>query len=169
MDTLRNGAAYASSVLHFIGEWPAFLGTLAMAGTIVFGVTTRYVFNYPMKFVDEWNGYFMAAAALLPLSYVLRHGGHIRLDLLVKALPPRAARPLETATLVISLALVLILLAGTMKLAWESFATDRRAYSALETPLGPVQLIMPLGLALLAVQIVADLARGKRPEEKPEK
>ena len=149
----------SSLTIDSIGEWPASVAILAMAATIVVGVTSRYVFNHPLFFVEEYNGFFNVAVIFLPLAYVIRHGGHLRLDTLVKALPQRAANYLEIATNLVSLGLVIILDISVTQEVMSSFATGEESWGLTGTPLGPVQLIMPIGLSLFALQIIVEIVK----------
>ncbi len=157
--------------LNSIGEWPAFLAILIMGVSVIAGIVARYVFNSPFHFIDEYNGYLYVVVILLPLAWVLRHSEHIRIDLVVKALPQRAANYLEMATILVSLGLVIVLTIGTTQLVITSFTRGTRAFTFLLTPLGPVQLIMPIGLGLFAIQIMVVIAKriktwGTPPEKR---
>src|SRR5690625_471832 len=57
---------------------------LFMAISIFYGVMMRYIFNVPIQWVVEINGYMLVAVTLLSMSYVLRIDGHIRVDILDK-------------------------------------------------------------------------------------
>lgn len=132
---------------------------IAMAVTVIVGITSRGVFNHPLHFVDEYNGYFNVAIILLPLAYVLRRAGHLRLDIVVRALPQRAAKYLQIATDIVAAVVIIVLTIGVSQMVAYSFATSERAWSFTGTPLGPVQLVMPIGLGLFAIQIVIDIVK----------
>lgn len=153
-----------SRCLDIIGEWPAFLAVLAMGLTIVAGVVARYIFGYPLHFVEEWNGYFNVVLILLPLRYVLKHGGHLGLDITLKYLPRSVLRVLEIATLSLSLVIVIVLTISTTQLTITSFARGTRAFTTSETLLGPIQIVMPIGFAMLAIQTIAELAKKIKPK-----
>jgi len=150
-------AVWASRVLNFIGEWPAFLAVLLMGALSVAGITCRYLFRYPLHFVDEYNGYLMAVLVFLPLAWVVRGAGHIRLDVVIKAFSRRIAKRIEIATLLFSLATVIWMTVSVIQLAMRSFAINERSWTMMATPLGPVQLILVI---LLVIQIIVEIARG---------
>ena len=136
---------------------------------VIAGVLARYVFKNPIHWVDEYNGYLMALVTLLPLAWVLMRVGHIRLTTLTQLLPKRAAKYLEIALDLVSLGIVIILLWGTTQLTIDSFVTGRRVWSVVETPLGPVQLVMPIGLGLFAIAIIASIIQRIRLGSAPPK
>ena len=149
--------AYQS--LKSASAWPGFLAIIFMVVFVITGVIARYAFEYPLHFVDEYNGYMYVAVIYLPLAWVLRTSDHIRIDLLPKALPQRAAGYLDMATITASLAFVILLTIGTIQMVMISFERGTRAFTYLETPLAPVQLIIPIGLGLFAIQIVIDIVK----------
>lgn len=159
MKILRKLVTGVYKILNSISEWPGFLAILAMGASVIIGVIARYAFGYPLLFVEEYNGYLNALVIVLPLAWVLRHSEHIRINLVVKALPQRAANYLDMATILVSLGVIILLIIGTTQLVMTSFASGRQAWSALETPLAPVQLIVPIGLGLFAIQIMVDIAK----------
>ena len=146
-------------ILNFTAKWPPVIAISFMAVATVIGSISRYWFNRPIHFVDEFNGYFMAMVTLLPLAYVLMFPGHIRLDLVSNLLRPRVAAYFVLFNLVISLLTVIALFIGTTKVTIESFATHARDWTYLQAPLGPLQLLMPIGLGLFAIAIGADIVR----------
>ena len=154
-------------VTPLVGLVPAFGAMLLMIAIIFVGVVLRYIFDRPLPFVDEYSGYLLAMVILFPLAYALKTKGHISVSLVVKMLPQRAATWLEVSTLLISLGFVILILVATTKLTMESFAIGRLAWSPMETPLGPMQLVMPIGLSLFVIGIVAEIAGKIRSFREP--
>ncbi|MFC1961667.1 TRAP transporter small permease subunit [Chloroflexota bacterium] len=130
-----------------------------MVAIVIVGVNARYVFNHPLPFIDEYEGYLMVLVIMLPLSWVLRRAKHIRIPVFVNMLPPRAVNYLDLATIIVALLVITVLIIATTQLVVSSFASDTRAWSLMRTPLGPIQLIMPIGLSLFAIQILVEIAR----------
>lgn len=155
------------STLKFLSKWAGFVAVLAMVAMVVVGITARYVFNYPLHFVAEYTGYADTAVIFLALSWVLRHATHIRINLVVNALPKQAAHYLDMATILVSLGVVIVLAIATTGLAMNSFATGLRSWSIMATPQGPVQLIMPIGLGLFAIQIMIEIVHRIKARSRP--
>jgi TRAP-type C4-dicarboxylate transport system permease small subunit len=142
------------------------IGLIALEAIVVIGILARYVFGYPVPFADEYSGYLMAIVVMLPLSWVLKRAQHVRIDDLIKIFPARVVRYVDLINIFVSLAVVVILTIGTGKLVIASFTKWIRAWSPMETPLGPVQLVLPIGLGLFAIQIIVEIVRmigGRRP------
>ncbi len=111
----------------------------------------------------EYAGYCMAAASFLALAHTLRHGAHIRVELLAQRLPGRSRRALEILATAIAAGL-------GWYFAW--FAARGVRVSRMigdvsqgqdATPLWIPQLVMAAGALLLAVALtdhLVSLARG---------
>ena len=58
-------------------------------------VVARYVFNSPTMWADEMASYLLIAIVFLGLAQNLRTDGHIRIDVITNAVPPRLRLVLE--------------------------------------------------------------------------
>ncbi len=157
MEKIKHVAQWIAEVTPLLGLVLAFGAMLLMIGLVSIGVVMRYFFSRPLPFVDEYSGYLLALLILFPLAYALKTRGHIAVTIVVRMLPHRMSAYVELATLIISLAFVILLVFATTRLTAESFILARRAWSPLETPLGPVQLIMPVGFSLLVIAIMFEI------------
>jgi len=161
-DHLKTLGIKGYQALELISKWPACMAVVLMAVIVIGGVLSRYVFESPLYWVEEYNGYLQALVTLLPLAWVLMHSGHIRLTLVTQFLPQRAAGYHGLVTSVISLGVIIWLTIATTQVAIGSFVDGTRAFTVQLTPLGPVQLLMPVGLGLFAIAIMVDIGRKVR-------
>lgn len=136
--------------------WPSFFAVLAMATMVFIGVASRYL-GRPLYFVEEYTGYLAAVITIVTLAYILKRSTHISVNFVPELLPRRGRIGLETATLLISLGVVVMLLIAGTNLVIDSFVAHRTAWTIMETPMGWVQLIIPVGLGLLIIQIMFEL------------
>lgn len=83
LDALYDGAAWLAAL--------GMIGTLAM---VLGSIVDRFV-SLPLRGMDAYAGYFMAASGFLALAHTLKRGEHIRVTLLLNALGARARRGLE--------------------------------------------------------------------------
>ena len=65
---------------------------VAITVAICAEVLLRYGFNRPIAWVVELSEYALLWITFLGASYVLRHGGHVRVDILLQYLSPAALR-----------------------------------------------------------------------------
>ena len=120
---------------------------------------------------DDFAAWTMAASAFLALPYALRRGDHIRVILLLQALPRRAERWMETAATAIGLGIAAWAAWNAVVFVWGSYTYDEVAQGMLRVPLWMPQSAMAIGLVLLAVMLADRLLRclqGRAPTESVE-
>jgi len=115
----------------------------------------------------EFSVYMMVAALFLASPYCLRTHGHVAVDLLSYYLPKRFARPVMVAVAVIGLLVCVYLAVVGGILTIESFEKGETTESTWAPLKWPLFLTMPVGLALTALQYVAELVRMRLPEAEP--
>jgi TRAP-type C4-dicarboxylate transport system permease small subunit len=122
----------------------------AMSVLVIVNVGSRYLLSYSLVWVEELTRYMMIWTTFFGAGFALRVGGHIAIDNLAKALPPRPACMIRTAiVIVIALSLLVLIALGIQyaEFAWEQ-----------ETPVlgwsyGKVYLAIPIGAALTLLHL----------------
>ncbi len=107
----------------------------------------------------EWH--LMSPIALIGMSYALRHGDHVRVDILFDGFSPRPQAIVDLCAAILTVIVSLIVI----KL---SFIFVYQAYSVGEGSPDPgglpyrflLRSFIPLGFVLLAVQAVANIIRS---------
>lgn len=121
-------------------------------------VVARYVFNYSFVWALELTGVLFAWLIFIGMSYGVRVGAHIGVDLLVKALGAGAARVVGSLAAGLCIAYALIVTWGGFQ-----YVSKMHDVGILMQDL-PVQqwiprLVVPLGFALLAFRFAQVLWR----------
>ncbi|MHA6326440.1 TRAP transporter small permease [Roseivivax sp. CAU 1753] len=152
-DPFLKGVAAIST---FAGWCSAAMIVIAV-GIVCQMIFIRFVMNGSTVWQTEAVIYLMIAATLIGLPYVQRLRGHVNVDLLPLALPRRARKVLSIFTLSASILVIAVMLFYGYEF-WH-FAFERGWRS--DTVWGPLlwkpYLSLPIGLALLLLQLVADL------------
>lgn len=136
--------------------------TLVLMGLAVVSVGGRNMFNAPLPGYVDWMELSMPLIAFLGISYAMRDGGHIRMDILVGQLKGRALWAAEFVTTLVTLALIVLLIWGSWAHFDRSFDCSRPLCSSDSTidigmPLWPAKIIVPLCFSLLALRLVLQL------------
>ncbi|TCO70814.1 TRAP transporter small permease [Rhodovulum euryhalinum] len=120
-------------------------------------IFVRFVLNGSTIWQTEAVIYLMIGATLVGLAYVQRLRGHVNVDLVPLALPPRLRRGFAVTTLSVSILIVGVLLWYGFEF-WH-FALDRgwRSQTIWGVALWKPYLAIPVGFGLLLLQLVADL------------
>ena len=153
LDALYDGAA-----------WLAALFMVALLIAVLLSIGGREL-GFHVKGTDAYAGYCMAAAGFLALAHTLKRGEHIRVTLLLSALPTGVRRALEIWSLACAVLLSAVLAFYSARLAWQSNKFHDISTGNDATPLWIPQLGMALGTAILLVAFIDELVlelRGQR-------
>ncbi len=131
------------------------------AGLLVFvvlsittDITMRFFVNRSIAWVLEINEYVLLWIALLGITWLLKKEGHIKIDILLGMLNPRSQALATAITSIIAAMVFLILTWYALQVTVGYFQRGMGSTSALQIPLGPVYVIMPVGLFLLFIQLL---------------
>lgn len=148
------------------------LAVLVIVALITYDVAMRHFFNEPQLFVDELASFLEVLVIFGGLAYTFRTGGHVRVDLVTTHLPGRARAWLRAVGLVLGLVFLAIVMWTTVESVLTAYRYGRVS-AVMLYPLWPTMLLIPLGLALLALVMLVALAaqlralRGPQPDEVP--
>ncbi|MDX1655743.1 MAG: TRAP transporter small permease [Candidatus Competibacteraceae bacterium] len=143
----------------------AFVALLLAAMTLVTftQVVLRYVFNTGFVWALELTIFLFAWLVLFGMSYAVRVGAHIGVDLLIKHLPPTPYKIVTTISIALCMVYAAILAYG----GWEDIELLLMIGIEAEDmpiPLWVPKLILPLGFALLFIRFAQagyELLTGK--------
>jgi len=120
-------------------------------------VFARYALNQNTIWQTDFVTWSLVAATFVGSPYVLLTRGHVNVDLLPHHLGPRGRWWLALASIVMSLAFCLVLTVLTARFwleAWDNrWVSDTMWRARLWIPYSS----MPIGLAILCLQYIADL------------
>ncbi len=153
LDALYEGAA-----------WLAAFFMIALLVAVLLSIAGREL-HFHVKGTDAYAGYCMAAAGFLALAHTLKRGEHIRVTLLLSALPAGARRTLELWSLFCAVALSALLAFYAARLAWQSRAFNDISTGNDATPLWIPQIGMALGTLILFIAFVDEFVlelKGQR-------
>jgi C4-dicarboxylate transporter DctQ subunit len=147
----------ASRAASFLGG----LATLAIALGVTSDVLLRYFLNQPLQGVDEIAGFLQVLVVFWGAAYTFRQGGHIRVDLVISHLPGPVRAWLRVVTLLLGLLLLGVVCWVTTQSALTAYRYHRVSVVMLY-PLWPAMLLIPTGLALMGLEMLAALAHQAR-------
>lgn len=137
----------------------AMVGLLIM---VVANIVSRMV-SLPVRGLDAYAGYLMAAAGFLALAHTQRRGEHIRVTLILQKLGSQGKRHLEIYCHVVAVLISGLLSWFSIRLVWQSYQFNDVSQSLDATPLWIPQLAMAFGAVILCIAFVDDFlawARG---------
>ena len=119
----------------------------------VFDVTCRYLFNAPLVGSLELTELAMLVLVLLALPWCAASDGHVRIDVLDRALGEQGRRRAGVATDLIGLVVLCALAGNTAWKAADAFEFDDRANTLL-VPLWPFYVLIAASFAAYALVLV---------------
>ncbi len=149
----------------------ALLSGLAVFSLMVLAVVSvsgRNALNQPLPGYVDWIEQAMPLIAFMGISYVMREGGHIRMDIVVGALRGRVLYLVELITTLCVLALMVLMVWGTWAHFDRSFdfaapMWSRDSSMDIALPIWPAKLLAPVAFATLCLRLCLQVwafARG---------
>ncbi|MGB7543165.1 MAG: TRAP transporter small permease [Burkholderiales bacterium] len=127
-------------------------------------VVARYVFNYSFVWALELTTFLFAWLIFLGMSYGVRVGSHIGVDVLVKTLGPGAARAVSIVAAVLCMVYAAIIFIGGWQYVAKMYEIGIMAED-VAIPQWVPRLVLPFGFGLLFFrfgQVLYRLLTGKK-------
>jgi len=159
----------AENIITFASYGAACIGgalIFTMGLLMMVDVVLRYVFNSPTQFITTLAGYFMVGVAFLGLAYALMKDRHIQINILTSRLRPVALKRVELVTSIIGLVFLAFSLRSACLMVYESYIYKSIDLTGLDLPLYLPQLLIPIGIVLILLQLVVITAKNIRSLER---
>ena len=132
---------------------------LAVVPIMLVDVVCRYLLDSPTVWASELAVLLFGPMFLLAGPYVLHLKGHVAMDVVRRALPPRLDRLIELLNFPVIAAFCVILLWYSLPLAVDSWNYRETSFSAWNPQIWWAKATVPLALFLLLLQTVAEFVR----------
>ena len=124
---------------------------VAVGGLISYEVVARFLFNAPTTWILDVSIYLTMWATFLAVGHTLRAGAHVRMDLYVRRLAPRARRATDAVVAVLALAFSALLTWQGLQSIADAVRLGEVTLSTIRVPLWvPLAAIPTGGLILVA-------------------
>ena len=140
------------------GEFVAYWSVIAVF-VYYYEVIARYVFNSPTNWAHEGMFLMFGMQYLIAGGFVLREGGHVRVDVLYNYLPKRGKAIVDIFTSVFFFIFMLTLLVTGWTFFYDSFEVSEVSFTEWAIQYWPIKLSLSLGAALLLFQGIAQLIK----------
>jgi TRAP-type C4-dicarboxylate transport system permease small subunit len=136
--------------------------TVLMMLSVVYDVIARLVFSAPTLWVIDVNEYMLVYLTFIPAAWILLRGGHVKVELVVERLSPRARRIFELVGDLMGLAYCVILTWQSWLVTVDAYRGGYRFSTAIAFLQYPVFAIIPLGGAWLGLAFLVRFWVGVR-------
>jgi TRAP-type mannitol/chloroaromatic compound transport system permease small subunit len=159
MQPLLKLSGWIDAINHLVGKatsWLILVVVVISAGNAVM----RYAVNWSSNGLLEIQWYLFSAVFLICSGYVLLNNEHIRIDVIVGRLSPRAQNWIDVFGILFFLLPMALI---TLSLSWPVFMNAWNTGEGSPNPGGlirwPVRLLMPVGFLLLTLQGLSELVK----------
>jgi len=143
-------------IISIVSAAPCIIVLIIWVFLITAYVISRKFFNLQWIFVEEFTGYMMVFIAYFSQAYVLRIGGHIKVDFVFKQLTNKIQSILELITGFLAFTLICYLTWRSIQWFNYGFEHELRS-STLHIILWPSYLTVTIGLSLFAFEFALNL------------
>lgn len=144
-------AAFAAILLLFV--------MLSVSADVV----GRYFLDRPIGWVLEINEYVLLYVPFLGMAWLARRAdGHVRIDILLNALPPRPRSLLNAATLLLAAGTCAVACWWALATTWDQFARDTYTVGIYPIPKFIPVSVIGVGFSLTAIQFLKQAAAHVR-------
>jgi len=130
-----------------------------MVALVSYDVVSRTLFNSPSLITDEITGYLLVFIAFMGAAEALRAGRHIGVDVVTGRLSVRVRMRMKLVASLFSLIFIAVFWWHAVVLVYTSYVRNVTVPSSLLTPIWIPQLFIPLGITLLLLQMVVEIAK----------
>ncbi|KJS12897.1 MAG: hypothetical protein VR67_06845 [Peptococcaceae bacterium BRH_c8a] len=123
-------------------------------------VVLRTFFDKTTYIAEEYAGYLMVGLTFLALAYTLKEKGHIRMTFLHSVVKGKGRIYLDIYTFTVGFVLCAVIFYTTSQFFWDSLVSQSQSMSITATYLAIPQFFMPMGILVLAIQFLAEIARS---------
>ncbi len=156
-EKLADGIDVFIDTVGRITAWSSFALAAVMGGNVLL----RYVFHTGTVWSQELEWHLMAPICLFGMSYALRHGEHVRVDVLFAGFTRRSQNLVEFVGSLLLMAISLIVI-------WLSISYVMQSWSIGEGSANPggiparyiLKSLIPIGFALMLVQAFGHAIRS---------
>lgn len=139
--------------IGMVSAWTSFALVLVMATNVLL----RYMFSTGSVWSQELEWHLLVPISLLGMSYALRHGDHVRVDIFFSKYSERMKLITDIVTAVLSVIVCLIVVRLSIFYVAQSWNYSEGSANPGGIPYRYLlKALIPLGFALFALQSFAD-------------
>ncbi len=156
-------ASAADAIDRFIdriGQATAWI-CLAIVLVVAVNVILRYLFRIGPMSLQELEWHLMSPIALIGMSYALRHGDHVRVDIFFDGFSPKLQAIIDLVAALMTVVVSLIVIKLSFNFVYQAYSIGEGSPDPGGLPYRfLLRSFIPLGFILLAVQGLANVIRS---------
>jgi len=149
---------FTSHINGLAGEFVAYWSVIAVF-VYYYEVIARYVFNSPTNWAHEGMFLMFGMQYLIAGGFVLREGGHVRVDVLYNYMTKRWKALSDVFTSIFFFIFMFALLVTGWTFFKDSYVVGEVSFTEWAIQYWPIKFALPLGAVLLILQGIAQLLK----------
>ena len=142
-------------VVDVVGAATAWI-SLAIVGLMATNVLLRYLFSEGSVWAQELEWHLLVPLVLFGMSYALRHGEHVRVDIVYGKFSDRTKNAVDLASALLTAAISVAVIWLSLKYVQQAYVIDEGSPDPGGIPHRYfIKSLIPIGFALLLAQSVA--------------
>ena len=134
---------------------------LAIVVLMATNVVLRYLFSYGSVWSQELEWHLLAPLILFAIAWAMQKGEHVRVDVAYTHFSARNKALVNIVSAVLCLAIAVLVVYLSLKYVQQSYVIDEKSSDPGGlTHRWVLKALIPLGFVLLALQSVAEIAKG---------
>jgi len=158
MQRLRSLLRTIDNISEYSGRLVSLL-SIGLVVAITYEVGARYGFNAPTEWNYETSIFLFGSYIILGGAYALRHGAHVKVDIIYGYLSPRARATFDLLTCWLFFFFCGILVWKGWQFGWTSVMALEHTDTAWSPPIYYFKMTLPIGAILLFLQGAAKFIR----------
>jgi len=154
-------------VLAAIGCALVFLMMLVICTDVLLRNTALIPSMRGLAWANDLTEAGLYLTTMLAAPWLLRRGQHIRVDIVLRAIPKRTAWYCEWVADLVAFACCLVMVAYGTRMAWASFKSNAMTIKTLVTPEWWLLAPLPAAFALLSIEMLFRMRRLALAERGP--
>jgi TRAP-type mannitol/chloroaromatic compound transport system permease small subunit len=151
----RGARAVIERLVDLVGEWTSWL-TLVIVVLMATNVILRYLFSTGSVWAQELEWHLLAPLILFGMSYALRHGEHVRVDIFYARFSERGKALVDLASALLGVLISIAIIWLSLGYVQQSFVIDEGSPDPGGLPHRYLlKGLIPVGFALLLLQSIA--------------
>jgi len=155
---VRTAGATRAGIERFVdvvGEWISWLA-LVIVAVMATNVLLRYLFRTGSVWSQELEWHLLVPLVLFGMSYAMRHGSHVRVDILYARFQERTKVYVDLLSALLYLALSVLVIAFSLHYVEQSYVISEQSQDPGGLPYRfLLKALIPVGFALLLAQSAA--------------
>jgi TRAP-type mannitol/chloroaromatic compound transport system permease small subunit len=147
------------SVIDWTGRGTAWI-CIVLVVLVAFNVILRYAFRLGPVALQELEWHLMSPIALIGMSYAMRHGDHVRVDIFFDRFGKSLQESINLVAAIVTVIIAIVVFKLSLGFVYQAYAIGEGSPDPGGLPYRfLLRAFIPLGFALLGVQAVANAIR----------